>query len=112
VEIVKRVYILSRGSLFLEGIETLLLGAEGFTIVGAHTEPPTVECIQSCNPDVIIVNLDDPEPDLSTAVLCVLRERLGIAIVGLSLRDNKICIYRGEDKQIFGVEDLYKAIQE
>jgi DNA-binding NarL/FixJ family response regulator len=112
VEIVKRVYILSRGSLFLEGIETLLSGAEGFTIVGAHTEVPTVECIQSCNPDVIIINLDDPEPDLSLALLCVLKERLGIAILGLSLRDNKICIYRGEDKQIFEVEDLYKAIQE
>ena len=107
----KRIYVLSGGSLFLEGIETLLSEAEGFTIVGAHTELPTVESIQSCNPDVIIVNLDDSEPDLSPAVLCVLKERLGIAIVGLSLRDNKVCIYRGEDKQILGVEDLYEAIQ-
>jgi DNA-binding NarL/FixJ family response regulator len=107
----KKVYILFGGSLFLEGIETLLSGAEGLTIVGAHTELPAVESIQSCNPDVIIINLDDPVQDLSRAVLCVLKERLGIAIVGLSLRDNKVCIYRGEDKQILGVEDLIKAIQ-
>lgn len=108
----KKVYVLSGGTLFLEGIQTLLSGVEGVTIVGAHTALPTVESIQSCNPDVIIANLDDPEPDLSPAVLCVLKERLGISIVGLSLRDNQICIYRGEDKQIFGVEDLYEAIRD
>jgi DNA-binding NarL/FixJ family response regulator len=110
VEIVKRVYILSRGTIFLEGIETLLSSEKGFTIVGRNTELPAVECIQSYNPDVIIINLDDPESDLSSAVLCVLKERLGISIIGLSLRDNKICIYRGEGKQVFQVEDLYKAI--
>ena len=107
----KRIYILSGRSLFLEGIETLLSGAEGVTIVGSHMEPPTLESIQSCNPDVIILNLDDPVPDLSPAVLCVLKERLGITIAGLSLRDNKVCIYRGEDKQILGVEDLLKAME-
>jgi hypothetical protein len=107
---VKRVYILSRGTMFLEGIETLLSGEEEVVIVGRNSELPPVECIQSYNPDVIVINLDDPEPDLSPAVLCVLKERFGISIVGLSLRDNKICIYRGEDKQVFQVEDLYKAI--
>jgi DNA-binding NarL/FixJ family response regulator len=105
VEIVKRVYILSSGSIFLEGIETLLSGAEGFTIVGAHTELPTVECIQSCNPDVIIVNLDDPEPDLSPAVLCVLKERLSISILE-ALRI--INLYLPGRISRFSVEDLIK----
>ncbi len=69
-----------------------------------------VECIHAFNPDVIILNLDDPEPDLSSPVLCVLREKAGIRIVGLSLRENKVCIFQGEDKQIHQLEDLFDAI--
>ncbi|HLA97078.1 MAG TPA: hypothetical protein VJL34_01390 [Anaerolineales bacterium] len=107
----KRVFILSRRSLFHQGIETLLSQEAELEIVGQDTEPSdAVKCIQTFNPDVIILNLDDPEPDLSSPVLCVMREKAGIRIVGLSLRENKICVFQGEDKQVHQLEDLFNAI--
>ncbi len=109
----KRVFVLSRRSLFHQGIETLLTQEAELEIVGQDTEPgAAVECIHAFNPDVIILNLDDPEPDLSSPVLCVLREKTAIRIVGLSLRENKICVFQGEDKQIHQLEDLFDAILE
>lgn len=107
----KRVFVLSRRSLFHQGIETLLSQEAELEIVGQDTEPSeAVECIQKFNPDVIILNLDDPELDLSSPVLCVMREKTAIRIVGLSLRENKICIFQGEDKQVHKLEDLFNAI--
>jgi len=107
----KRIFILSRRTLFHQGIETLLLQEAKLEIVGQDTEPSAaVECIQKFNPDVIILNLDDPEPDLSSPVLCVMREKAGIRIVGLSLKENKICVFQGEDKVVHRLEDLFSAI--
>lgn len=107
----KRVFVLSRRSLFHQGIETLLSQQAELEIVGQDSEPSeAVECIQKFNPDVIILNLDDPELDLSSPVLCVMREKTAIRIIGLSLRENKICVFQGEDKQVHQLEDLFNAI--
>lgn len=107
----KRVFVLSRRSLFNQGIKTLLSQEAELEIVGQEAEPSAaVECIHTFNPDVILLNLDDPEPDLSSPVLCVLREKPGIRIVGLSLSENKIRIFQGEDKRVQQLEDLFNAI--
>lgn len=109
----KRVFILSRRSLFHKGIETLLSQEANFEIIGQDTEPSAaVECIQTFKPDVVILNLDDPEPDLSSPVLCILRERPGVRIVGLSLKENRICVFQGENKLIHQLDDLFDAILE
>ena len=109
----KRVFVLSRRSLFHQGIETLLSQEAELEIVGQDTEPSAaVECIQTFNPDVVILNLDDPEPDLSSPVLCVMREKTNTRIIGLSLKENKICVFQGEDKQVHQLEDLFNAILE
>jgi chemotaxis response regulator CheB len=108
---VKRVFVLSRRSMFHKGIETLLSQVAKLEIVGQETESSAaVDCIHALNPDVIILNLDDPEPDLSSPVLCVLREKSTIRIVGLSLKENKICIFQGEDKQIHQLDDFFDAV--
>jgi chemotaxis response regulator CheB len=97
--------------MFHQGIETLISQEAELEIVGQDAEPgAAVACIHAFNPDVIILNLDDPEPDLSSPVLCVLREKTGIRIVGLSLRENKICVFQGEDKEIHHLGDLFDAI--
>ena len=107
----KRVFVLSQRSLFHKGIESLLSKGTEFEIVGQEAEPEkAVECILSQNPDVIILNLDDPEPSLSSPVLCVLREKLATRIVGLSLKENKIHIFQGKNKQIHNIDDLFQAI--
>ena len=107
----KRVFVLSRRSLFHQGIKTLLLQEAELEIVGQDTESSAaVACIQKFKPDVIILNLDDPEPDLSSPVLCVLRERTGVRIIGLSLKDNQICVFQGKNKEIQRLDDLFDAI--
>lgn len=107
----KRVFILSRHSLFSQGIETLLAQDPELEIVGRETDFATAaEFLQACPPDVVILNCDDPEPDLSPAVLCILRKRLEIRLIGLSLLDNRIYVYQGEEKQVCQVEDLLEAI--
>ncbi|MCK5315583.1 MAG: response regulator transcription factor [Anaerolineales bacterium] len=109
---VKRVFVLSRRSMFHKGIETLLSQEEGVEIVGHDTEPEVaLESIERFSPDVVIVNLDDPEPVLSQTVLCILREKQDISIIWLSLQDNCIRIYRGESKQVHQLEDLLNVIQ-
>lgn len=108
----KRIFVLSRNSMFGQGIETLLAQEAGFEIVGSDIDlSAPVECIHRCHPDIVIVNCDDPEPDLTPTVLCILRERLGIRVVGLSLKDNEIFIYRGEHKQVRQLDDLLDAIR-
>jgi DNA-binding NarL/FixJ family response regulator len=108
----KRVFILSRHSLFGQGIETLLSQQAELDIVSRETDlSAAVECIRTSRPDVVIVDCDNPEPDLSSAVMCILQERLGVCVIGLSLRDNRISIYRGEDREVRQVEDLLAAIQ-
>jgi AmiR/NasT family two-component response regulator len=97
--------------LFLQGIEALLSREAELDIVRRETDfGDAVECIQTCRPDVVIVDCDDPELDLTPAVKCMLQERLGICIIGLSLRDSRICICRGEHKDVRQVEDLVEAI--
>ena len=109
----KRVFILSRHTLFCDGIVALLSQEAGFDVVGQDTElSSAVESIKSLSPDVVIINCDDPEPDLSQVVASLLQNRLGVRIIGLSLEDNKISIYRGEDKQVHQLEDLLKAIED
>lgn len=111
-EMRKRVFILSRHSLFSQGIETLLSQDPGLEIVGQDTDiDAAAEFLETCHPDVMVLDCDDPEPDLSPAVLCVLRKRLGIRVIGLSLQDNKLYVYRGEQKQVRQVEDLLTEIE-
>lgn len=109
----KRVFVLSRHTLFCDGIVALLSQETGFDVVGQETElSSAVDLIKSLRPDVVIINCDDPEPDLSQAVVSLLQNSLGVRIIGLSLEDNKISIYRGEYKQVRQVEDLLQAIED
>lgn len=107
----KRILVLSRQTMFGEGIKTLLSREDEIEVVDPTAEiEAAVQCIQTNKPDIVILNCDDPEPDITPAVLCILRERLGISVIGISLEDNSICIHRGERKQICQLEDLLEAI--
>ena len=109
----KRVFILSRQSMFSGGIEALLSQEEGIEIVSRDTDlSASLECIRKSDPDVVIINCDDPDPELTMTVMDILRDRLGIRVIGLSLRNNQISIYRGEKKDVRQVEDLLMAIED
>ncbi len=109
---VKRVFLFSCHPLFGQGVELLLGQEAGLEIVGRETDvDKAVEDIQKLRPDAVIVASSDPENDFAPVVMRILREEAGTKIVGLDLRDNTICIYRGERRFVKEVEDLVKAIE-
>jgi chemotaxis response regulator CheB len=109
----KKVLILSRQSLFGKGIETLLAKEPDVEIIQLQPgEQFNVECIMSHQPDVVFVSCDEPEPDFSPTILSILKEKMGVCFIGLSLNDNKISVYRSEEKQIFALSDLLNVIND
>ncbi|HSB65955.1 MAG TPA: hypothetical protein VLD65_05205 [Anaerolineales bacterium] len=112
----KRVLILSRYSLFSQGIETLLANEPGIDIIprgqSIDLSQPLIDCILRDQPDVVVINCDDPEPELSPVIQYILRDRPGIRVIGLSLQNTQISIFQGEKKQVSMVEDLFKAIRD
>jgi DNA-binding NarL/FixJ family response regulator len=109
----KKIIILPKHSIFSQGIEQLLSQENSFEVIDDDIHLDNlVECVEREAVEVIIVNCDDPDWGLPSTMKCVLRERLGVCLIGLSLRDNKMCIYRGENKQLLQVQDLMDAIRE
>lgn len=109
----KKVLMLSRESIFGQGVLKLLSQETELEIISPGTDPEAVfKCIQTKRPDVVVINYDDPGIDLSPAFVCILKEKLGCSIIGLSLRDNEMCVYRGEHKEVRQVTDLLEVIQE
>jgi DNA-binding NarL/FixJ family response regulator len=99
--------------MFGEGLKALLARENEIEILdgGSDTDiEAAVHCIQQKEPDLVIFNCDDPEPDINPAMLCILRERLGISVIGISMKDNSISVHRGERKQIHQLEDLLEVI--
>lgn len=107
----KKVCILSRHALFCKGIEALLSQEAGLEITNWGTDYESViERIKQYSPDVVIVDSDDLAVDIGPAVIYMLREQLGFCVIGVSLRDNRYSICRGENKEIVHLDDLLKAI--
>jgi DNA-binding NarL/FixJ family response regulator len=107
----KRVFLLSSHPLFSQGVESLLRQETGLEIVGCDTDvDQAVKHIKELRPDVVIVDRNDLDVDLTPGVMCILRERSGTKVIGLNLKDNTLCIYRGEQRIAREVEDLLEAI--
>jgi chemotaxis response regulator CheB len=108
---VKRICVLSQQSLFGKGVEALLSRESGIEIIRWKPESMSArECIRKSTPDIVIIDCDDSELDLSPVIRCIFSERPGICILGLSLQHNEISIYRGEQKEVLQVADLMKII--
>jgi DNA-binding NarL/FixJ family response regulator len=109
---VRRVFILSCHPLFGQGVEILLRQEPGLEIVGREADvDQAVEHIHELRPDVVIFDNNDPEVDFRPVVMRILRKGLGTKIIGLNLRDNTLCIYRGEQRVLKEVKDLVEAIE-
>jgi len=108
----KRVFIVSSYPLFSQGVESLLRRQTGLDIVGRETDvDKAVERIRELRPDVVILDSADPAGDPTPVVTRILREGLATKAIGLSLQDNTMCIYRGEQRIARGIEDLVEAIE-
>ena len=108
----KRVFMLSTHPLFSQGVESLLSQETGLEIVGREIDVnKAIERITEIRPDVVILESSDPAGDPTPAVMRILREGLGIKLVGLNLKDNTLCIYCCERRVVKGIEDLVEAIE-
>ena len=108
----KRIFMLSSHPLFSQGVESLLCQEVGLEIVGREMDVEKgLERIKQLRPDVVIVDSNDLDVDLTPGVMRILRERVGTKVIGLNLQDNIVYIYRGEQRIVRAVEDLLEAIE-
>jgi hypothetical protein len=105
-----RVFIVASHPLFAQGVESLLDGQPGLAVVGmGAAELEVIDRIRTLRPDVVILDADS---DAQTSLLPVLlRENLGVKLVGLTLEDNRIDIYY--QQQVIGTDvgDLIEAVR-
>jgi DNA-binding NarL/FixJ family response regulator len=108
----KRVLILSSHPLFGQGVESLLRQESRLEVVGREADvDQAMERIKELQPDVVVIDSADPAGDPTPALMCILREGVGIKVIGLNLQDNTVCIYRGEQRVVREVKDLVQAIE-
>jgi len=105
-----RVFIVASHPLFAQGVEELLGGQPGLQVVGRGAAALNVlDTIHNARPDVVILDADS---DAQTTLLpTLLRENLGIKVLGLNLEDNRIDIYYQQQVVGTDVRDLVTAIR-
>lgn len=109
----KRIFFLSSQPLFGQALISLLSREERFHIVGRESDMElAIREIKAARPDVVIVDNADPACEPMPAVMRLLREGLGIKIIGLNLQNNTLCIYQGEERVVKDVEDLVNAMEQ
>lgn len=105
-----RVFIVASHPLFAQGVQSLLHGQPGLAVVGMGTaELGVVDKIRALRPDVVVLDADSDSQ--SSLLPLLLRENLGVKLVGLTLEDNRIDIYY--QQQIIGTDvgDLVEAVR-
>jgi hypothetical protein len=105
-----RVFIVASHPLFAQGVESLLEGQSGLSVVGmGAAELTVVDQIRKLRPDVVIL---DSDSDAQSALLpMLLRENLGVKLIGLTLEDNRIDIYYQQQLVGTDVADLVEAVR-
>lgn len=109
----KRVFIISPYPLFGRGIESLLRQETQIDIISQETDiVQAVQQIKELEPDVVILDTSSPASDLIPVVMQILEINSEIKVIGLSLRDNNLYIYRARQYMVESVKDLVAAIEE
>ncbi len=109
----KRIYMLSSQPMFSRGVETLLRKEPGLEIVGWESDVDrAVEQIQKLQPDVVILDTRDQDSGQAQMVMRILCGRPGTTVITLNLENNRLCIYRGEEREAIRIQDLYAAIEQ
>jgi DNA-binding NarL/FixJ family response regulator len=95
--------------MFSRGLESLLRENAQLDIVGQETDiNHAFERIAELRPDVVILNGD--QPDLEVAH--ILKVSPDIKVIGLSLENNNLYIYRASQRVTRSVSDLLEAIEQ
>jgi DNA-binding NarL/FixJ family response regulator len=94
--------------MFGRGLESLLREDAKLDIVGQEADiGRAFERIRELRPDVVI--LDSDEPDLEVGH--ILKVSPDIKVIGLSLQNNNLYVYRASQRVTRSVSDLMEAIK-
>lgn len=108
-----RVLVLSDESLFILGVQSLLSQFPTLEILSCEPDADAVSAhLQSFQPDIVVLNAAQQQGANAAEWLQILRDSPRVRLLGLSLEDSTICIYRGETQQVKEVGDLLRAIEE
>ena len=107
----KRVFVISRYILFQHGLKQLLQQFPGLTIIGQEKEiKPALDRIKQLEPDTVIFDTSASE-SFPKDVMQLLMSIPNTLIIGLSLRDNRLYLFRAENGVVDQVDDLVAAIK-
>lgn len=105
------VYILHDGSLMAGGVENLLRGAPGLTVVGTAPADRDVEAIlETVRPDVLIVVGDLSDRNARNVLECM-RWPSAPKVVRIGPDTDRIVVHRSESLAGTRMEDLLAAIR-
>lgn len=109
----RRIIVVCKHGLFAQGLSTLLHGREGIEVVGIETdEHRAMESIKKLKPGFVVVERGEECIPIDNLLSYVVRESPGSRIVGLSLGQNEISVYYGQQRQVRRAEDLLDVISE
>lgn len=105
------IFIISSHPLFGYGLESLIRQETGAMVIGQETNVNrAIESIKELQPDVIILDNDDPlEP--SPDILRLLKAMSGIKVISLNLQNNSLHVYRTLKQRVTDTKDFVKAIE-
>ena len=107
-----RVYILTNNDLFGEGVLNLLRLEPGVEIVGQGAVCGNAfEEIKRLLPEAVIVESNYLLQDSMSIVTHILDIESPVKVICLDLKENRFHLYRGEQREVRGVEDLVDAIK-
>lgn len=108
----KRVFVLSDGSLLGEGVRMLIGREADLDVVGCETDVDrAIERIREIQPDIVILDQDAWPGEPGPKMMSLQEKGAGIKFVGLSLQGNTVRCYWRETRMVERVEDLMKAIK-
>ena len=108
-----RVFILSRYWLLELGVERLLSPLADIQVIGTDSDRvAAVECIGRLRPDVVVIEYDPSEFGSESVVARIRAASPRSKIVGVSIHDNWIYVYRRGAAGTYRVDDLVKAIRD
>jgi DNA-binding NarL/FixJ family response regulator len=99
--------------LFSQGVESLLRGQAGLKIVGREKDATRAfNQIRKLKPDVVILDTKDLASAPFLVVARLLQAEVGIKIIAMTLENQTIRVFRGEQRKAICVDDLVEAIEE
>jgi DNA-binding NarL/FixJ family response regulator len=105
------IFIISRHLLFSHGLESLLCQEPDVKIVGQEADiHQAINRIKQLQPQVVIIYQDDLPSDSTSAVVDILEALPQVKVVGLSVHNNHLHVYKATHCVANKFEDFVEAV--